>query len=271
MSSYVYINDDFVKDENALLYHRDLAIQRGYGFFDFFKVKNQVPLFVEDHLDRLYRSAAIMHITMPHERETIKSLIESLIVKNKMTDSAIRITVTGGYSETGYSVDQPNLIISEQPYTEPDSHKYNQGISLALYPYQRQLPEAKTIDYLMEIWLQPYIHTKGVNDVLYFRDGYITECPRSNFFIVTQNGVIQTPRENVLKGVTRSRILKAGNSQFEIQEKDITPEEALQASEAFITSTTKGIMPVTSINQTPVGNGRPGPTTMALRDMIDVY
>ncbi len=271
MGAYVYINDDFVKDENGLLYHRDLAIQRGYGFFDFFKVKNQVPLFVEDHLDRLYRSAAIMHITIPHERETLKALIDSLIVKNKITDSAIRITVTGGNSENGYSLDHPNLIISEQSYTEPGELKYNQGIALALYPYQRQLPEAKTIDYLMEIWLQPYIHTKGVDDILYFRDGLITECPRSNFFIVTRNDVIQTSRENVLKGVTRSRILKAGISHYEIQEKDITPEEALQASETFITSTTKGILPVTSINQTPVGNGLPGPVTKALRRMIDDY
>jgi branched-chain amino acid aminotransferase len=268
MESFVFINNGFIKEEKGFLHFRDLSIQRGYGFFDFFRVRDKVPLFVEDHLGRLYRSAEIMHLTIPLSRETIKSIIHSLIGKNGITDSGIRITVTGGYSGDGYTLTNPNFIISENPFTEHKKSKYSEGIKLVLYPYQRQLPEAKTIDYLMEIWLQPYISLQSADDVLYFQDGAITECPRSNFFIVTENMEILTPGENILKGVTRGRIMKAVMGHFKLQEKNITPEDALHAREAFISSTTKGIMPVTSINGKPIGNGKPGPITLSLSSLL---
>jgi branched-chain amino acid aminotransferase len=270
MESFVFINDDFVTEDKGLLHYRDLSIERGYGFFDFFRVRNRMPLFIDEHLDRLFRSAEIMHISIPLSRERIKSIIHILISKNEISDSGIRITVTGGSARSGYSLANPNIIISENQFMKPKEIQYKEGIRLALYPYQRQLPEAKTIDYLMEIWLQPYIHLQSADDVLYFQDGSITECPRSNFFIVTQNGAIQTPRENILKGVTRARIIKAAMGQFEINERNITPEEALQAGEAFICSTTKGILPVTLINGKPIGNGKPGPITQALSHLLDI-
>ena len=269
MQSFVFINNDFYKEDEGFLHFRDLSIQRGYGFFDFFRVRDKAPLFVEDHLDRLYRSAEIMHMTIPLSREAIKSIIHSLISKNGITDSGIRITVTGGYSLDGYTLANPNIIISENTFTKPKKSKYSEGIKLILYPYQRQLPEAKTTDYLMEIWLQPYISLQSAHDVLYFHDGVITECPRSNFFIVTENKEILTPGENILKGVTRGRIMKAAMGNFELKEKNITPEETLQAREAFISSTTKGIMPVSSINGKTIGNGKPGPITQALSSLLN--
>jgi branched-chain amino acid aminotransferase len=268
MESFVFINDDFVTEEKGLLHYRDLSIQRGYGFFDFFRVRDKVPIFLKEHLDRLFRSSEIMHLSIPLSRETIKSVIYSLISKNGISDSGIRITVTGGYSGNGYSLTNPNIIISENQFTEPKEVQYKEGIRLALYPYQRQLPEAKTIDYLMEIWLQPYIHLHAADDILYFRDGAITECPRSNFFIVTTGGEIHTAGENILKGVTRSRIIKAAMGHFELKERNISPDEALQASEAFICSTTKGILPVTVINGKPIGNGKPGPATQLLGRLV---
>lgn len=268
MDSYVFINNDFVREDIGFLHHRDLSIQRGYGIFDFFRVKHALPFFIEEHLDRLYRSAEIMHLTVPLSRETIKTIIHSLISKNEIINSGIRISVTGGYSGDGYSLANPNLIISEHSFTEPKETRYKEGIKLVMYPYQRQLPEAKTIDYLMEIWLQPYISLQSADDVLYFQNGSITECPRSNFFIVTQNGEIQTAGENVLKGVTRARIIKAALGQYICREKNITPEEAMQADEAFISSTTKGVLPVTSINGKAIGSGKPGPVTEVLSGIL---
>jgi len=268
MDKFVFINSDFVKQDKAFLHYSDLSIQRGYGFFDFFRTRDTVPVFIEEHLDRLFRSAEIMHMSIPLSRENILTVIDALINKNAITDSGIRITVTGGYSPDGYSLTNPNLIISENPFTEPKTSTYKKGIRLVTYPYQRQLPEAKTIDYLMEIWLQPFISLQAADDVLYFRDGSITECPRSNFFIITQNGEIQTPGENILKGVTRARIIQTARGQFEFREKTISPEEAIQASEAFISSTTKGILPVTLINGKTIGNGRPGAVTQALSDLL---
>jgi D-alanine transaminase/branched-chain amino acid aminotransferase len=268
MDKYVFINDDFVKRDKAFLHYSDLSIQRGYGCFDFFRTRDSVPVFIEKHLDRLFRSAEIMHMTIPLSREIVRTVIHELINKNGITDSGIRITVTGGYSPDGYLLTNPNLIVSENPFKELKTSTYKEGIRLAMYPYQRQLPEAKTIDYLMEIWLQPFISLQSADDVLYFRDGSITECPRSNFFIVTQNGEILTPGENILMGVTRERIIKAAAEQFDFREKNISPDEAMQASEAFISSTTKGVLPVTYINGKVIGSGKPGPVTEYLSGLL---
>lgn len=268
MDNYVFINNDFVKQDKAFLHYSDLSIQRGYGFFEFFRIRDTIPGFIEEHLDRLFRSADIMHMIIPLSRETIITVIHELINKNGITDSGIRITVTGGYSLDGYSLTNPNLIISENPFTEPKRSKYKEGIRLVMYPYQRQIPEAKTIDYLMEIWLQPFISLQSADDVLYFQDGSITECPRSNFFIVTQNREIQTAGGNVLKGVTRARIIKTALGKYDFREKNITPEDAMQAQEAFISSTSKGILPVTSINGNVIGTGKPGPVTEELSGLL---
>src|SRR5690349_4723712 len=145
MDKYVFINDYFVKQDKAFLHYSDLSIQRGYGCFDFFRTRDSVPVFIEKHLDRLFRSAEIMHMTIPLSREIVRTVIHELINKNGITDSGIRITVTGGYSPDGYLLTNPNLIVSENPFKELKTSTYKEGIRLAMYPYQRQLPEAKTI------------------------------------------------------------------------------------------------------------------------------
>jgi D-alanine transaminase/branched-chain amino acid aminotransferase len=125
------------------------------------------------------------------------------------------------------------------------------------YPHRRQLPDVKTIDYLMAIWLQPLLREKGVDDVLYQGDGVIAECPRSNFFLVTQRGVLVTPGRGVLKGITRMKIIEL----MAAEERDVLVDELSTAKEAFITSTTKQVTPVTGIDGKKVGNGEIGPVT----------
>src|SRR5439155_7787550 len=99
------------------------------------------------------------------------------------------------------------------------------------------------------------------NDVLYHSGGLITECPRANFFIVTHDNKLVTPANNILKGITRSEILKIAAAEIKVEERDLYLEELSSAKEAFITSTTKHVLPVAKIDSRQIGNGSPGELT----------
>jgi branched-chain amino acid aminotransferase len=260
----VFINHEFVPAAKASLLVSDLAIQRGYGIFDFFRTANNVPLFLEDHLQRFFRSAATMRLPVGKSPEALKTLIDELIQRNNIPEAGIRLTLTGGYSPDAYTPAEPNLIISQQPLVLPSQRDFQQGIQLVTYPHRRQLPEIKTIDYLMPIWLQPYIRQHGADDVLYELNGLVSECPRANFFIVTGDDTVVTPKDHILKGTRRKRALELAGARFKAAEQDVSLEDIRRAKEAFITSTTRNILPVVQVNGAPVGKGQPGPVTQWL-------
>jgi len=94
----VWVNDSLIPSDEANLNIADLAVQRGYGIFDFFKTINGKPIFLEDHLDRLFRSAVLMRLEIKQSRDEIRDRIHSLIEINKLNDSGIKVIVTGGFS-----------------------------------------------------------------------------------------------------------------------------------------------------------------------------
>lgn len=253
MAEWIYLNHEFLKEEKACLHVRDLSIQRGYGIFDFFKIIDNKPVFLEDHLNRFNHSAAQMQLRVTIKREEIISIIYSLIEKNNLSGSGIRITLTGGYSPDGYAMAEPNLIISQHVFPFTTKESFEKGIKLITYPHQRQLPQVKTIDYLMAIWLQSLIKEKGADDVLYHTNGVITECPRANFFIVTKEDKLVTPANNILKGITRMKVLALAADHFEVEEKQITIDDIQNAKEAFITSSTKRLLPVFQVDDYMIG------------------
>ena len=255
---FVLINDELLPASKASLLVNDLAIQRGYGIFDFFKTLQGAPVFYEDHLDRFFHSAEQLRLPVGKDRAALKARLQTLMEKNRLPDSGIRLTLTGGYSPDGYSLAQPNLVVTQQPLQLPTRELFQKGIRLVSYPHQRQLPDTKTIDYLMAIWLQPFIKDNGADDVLYHRDGIVAECPRSNFFLVTAEDTLVTPARNILRGIIRMKLLEIGRRQLRVEERDITLEETGMAKEAFITSTTRHILPVLQLDGRPIGNGQPG-------------
>ena len=245
-----YINGKFVTNEQAVIPINDLGIQRGYGVFDFLRVAGDKPLFIDDHLDRFFYSAEVMRLKVKQERTELKSIIQELISTNKLNHSGIRLILTGGESVDGYIISDPRLSIIQQSLKPPPDELPDTGIKLVSNDYQRQLPHVKTTDYLMAIWLQPWMKEKNADDILYHHNGYISECPRSNFFIINKENILVTPKENILHGITRKKVIDiAKKLGIEIQERDIHLNEIENAKEAFITSSTKRILPVAEIDE----------------------
>jgi branched-chain amino acid aminotransferase len=267
VTKYTIVNEDFLPATEASVLITDLAVQRGYGIFDFFKTIDGELIYIEDHLDRFYNSAAEMRLPVALSREELKALFLTLTKKNELPDSGIKITLTGGYSPDGYALAKPNMIVTQQPLTI--SKEINKaGIKLITHSHQRQLAHVKTLDYLMAIWLQPLIKEKGADDVLYYSHGVVRECPRANFFIVAQNNEVITTGNNILKGIVRKQLLNLNGNGLNISERDITLEELKQCKEAFITSSTKNVLPVTEIDGRIIGNGYAGEITIVLGEKL---
>ncbi len=244
-----YINGKFDTIEQATIPINDLGIQRGYGVFDFLRVAGDKPLFIDDHLNRFYYSAEVMRLKIQQEKAELKSIIQQLINTNALKDSGIRLILTGGASDDGYKITEPRLSIIQQSLKPPPEKLPDTGIKLVSNEFQRQLPHVKTTDYLMAIWLQPWMKENNADDILYHNNGFVTECPRSNFFVINKQHELVTPKQNILQGVTRKKIidiaLKAG---IEVAERDIHLNEIADAKEAFITSSTKRMLPVAKID-----------------------
>lgn len=262
---YSMINGELLKTSDAKISITDLSIQRGYGIFDFFKIENHQPCYLQWHLERFYQSAAAMRLRVDVSLTELEAMIFQLMSKNALPDSGIKITLTGGYSGDGYSISRPNMLITQNPLVL-NKEISPTGIRLVTYDHQRQLPQVKTIDYLQAIYLQPFIKEHHADDVLYCHLGEVKECPRSNFFIVTAADEIITPANEILGGITRKRILNL--NRFNIKEAAITLEQLAAAKEAFITSTTKNVLPVVNINGKAIGDGKPGKITTEIYNAV---
>lgn len=268
-STFAVINSTLVPEAEAFVHVSDLSIQRGYGVFDFFKLLNGEPVFLDEHLARFYHSAEQMRLPVHQTPEQLKELLFSLIAKNNIPYSGIRLTLTGGYSNDGFNIADPNLFITQKAF-KINPETTIAGTRLVTYSHQRQFPGAKTIDYLMAIWLQNHIKENKAEDVLYQHDGIVTECPRANLFIVTKQGTLITPGKNILKGIIRSKVLKIAETSFDFEEKDISLEDIYNAKEVFITSTTKNILPVFEVDGRCISDGNTGETTRILQDKLNL-
>lgn len=261
---YVSINNQLFEEEEAKLNVTDLAIQRGYGIFDFLKTINGKAIFIEDHFNRFYASANALNLPVKYDRETLLRMVYELMEHNQMPNSGIKMILTGGFSPDGYSIAEPNLIINQTPF-KMDESSFDKGLRLITHHHQRQLANIKTIDYLQAILLQPKLEQQLADDILYHNNGAIRECPRANFFMVKGN-TISTPKTSILWGITRSKILNISIAGYNIVEQDFTLEDLAIADEAFITSSTKNVMPILNIDGNDVGNGKVGAITTLIND-----
>jgi len=243
-----YIDKHYLPLNTAGVPATDLLVQRGYGIFDYLRVANNKPLFLEDHLDRFYNSASIMRLGILESREAVIKIVYQLIEQNNLSYSGIRLIIGGGDSADGYQITAPRLLVLQQPLTAPPETMPLKGIKLASHEFQRQLWEVKTTDYLMAIWLQPWMKSQNADDILYHQTGIVRECPRSNFFMLKDN-ILITPATHMLKGITRKNIISiALANNIKIEERAIHIEELKTAQEAFISSSTKRITPVSQID-----------------------
>ena len=269
MSNYFCVNGKIVLAKNAKLQVTDLGLLRGYGIFDFLKVENGIPLFIENHMTRFQNSAKEMGLELGYSVDELKRFVMKLIEKNEFKNGGMKIILTGGYSEDGYlPAKKSNLIILLTHFKVPSKKVFAKGVKLMLHEHFRHSAIVKTTNYIEPIRLANDLKKAKAIDVLYHWDGKISESSRSNFFIVKKDKTIVTPTSHVLKGITRKRVINLASEHYKVIEKDITFRDLKDATEAFLSSTTKGTLPVVQIDDIKIGNGKAGEVSPHLNKLL---
>lgn len=264
MHKYVMLNGDFIEYNKAVVPISDLAIQRGYGIFDFFRIEEGVFLFSEYYIDRFYKSMKRSGIDFPYYREDVHNMVVSLVKKNEAPNSYIKLIVTGGNSPDGFNPgEKPNFMIINHEMKIWDNKLFSKGANLISDEFMRPFPSAKSTNYMNAVRLIPKMKKYNAVDVVYHFDNKVYETSRANIFLVKKNKIF-TPNKNILEGVTRKRFIKAVKSEYELEFKSFSLKKLLKADEVFITSTTKDVMPIAKIDKHKIGKGKTGKVSKKL-------
>jgi branched-chain amino acid aminotransferase len=260
-----YINGRWVHPNEATISINDVAVLRGYSVFESLRTYDRRPFHLDEHLQRLYRSAALIELEIPFAPEFVAELIREAIERNIYKHASIRLLVTGGESEDGVMPgDQPGLALLVTQLGERDMERFAQGIKLITTSLQRTTPEAKTSNYEAAIRALKEAKKHNASDALFVNEqGHVLEGTRSNFFVFRGDTLV-TPGKGVLIGVTRTTVLELAKGRFPIEERPILLSELSQVDEAFITSSSKEITPIVRIDDVTIGDGKPGPRTYEL-------
>ncbi len=268
--AFLHLNGALHPVDAPVLPAGDVGLLRGYGIFDYFQVRNRTPLFLDDYLNRFFTSASILGLETTLSRSGIAESIQELLSANSIADCGARLVLTGGLSPDGFSPGTPNFLILLHPPAQPHEAK---GGTMLTHEHLRELPEAKTTNYLTGVTLKPRLTKAGAADPLYHHAGRVLEGARSNVFVVTADGVLATSGRSVLRGITRMRVLRLarGDGRLEIsgvEERDVAMEELRGAREVFLTSSSYEVLPITQIDEQPVGDGSVGPVARRLLSLV---
>ncbi len=259
MIQYYHINGELTPIAEAQLHVTDLAIMRGYGVFDYFRALEGRALFVEDYVRRFFNSASLLQLEVPCSQLELINRIQELLDKNEEDKAGIRLILTGGYTTDSYTPVKPNLLILQHPYATYPAEAYERGIKMLTYDYRREIPVAKTINYITGIRIQKWLKENGADAVLYYDNGIIKESDRSNFFLIDAVGNLITPKADVLPGITRMKVIEVAKAMgITVEERPVKVSEIFAAKEAFITSSIKGVLPVTEMDGKAIGTGQIG-------------
>jgi branched-subunit amino acid aminotransferase/4-amino-4-deoxychorismate lyase len=232
----------------------DLGFQRSYAVFDYARTHNGKLFHIEDHLARFRRSAAGLWLDLGYTDDDIIATANDLIAELGFEEAGLRLILTGGPAHAENLLAKPRLVmIAEELPSYPDEI-YDRGASLVTYEFRRDFPQVKTTNYMNAFRLEPFKREKKAFDILYVWDWRVLECPRDNFFLLKDRTLV-TAKDDVLHGITRKVVMDLAAESFAIEEREVSLDEIDTANGAFMTSTTKSIVPVVEIDERKIGDG----------------
>jgi branched-chain amino acid aminotransferase len=225
--------------------------------------RNQA-LLLDDHLDRLERSAKLEGIAVTLDRAALRNALRTLSEKSGYGDSRFRITIPRDHP------DEPILTLEE--YHPVPQELIDNGVRVVLVRLARRNPEAKTTDWMLTRRAATEAFPKGVYEgILVTEDGELLEGTNTNFYAI-RNDTLRTAGEyEVLSGIARRIVLTVATEILQVELKAIHTGEIPLISEAFLTSATRGVIPIVQIEDHQIGDGRPGNFTRHIRERYEAW
>ena len=274
MPRQAYVNGRFVPHGDARVHIEDRGYQFADGVYEVVPVADGILVDEEPHLDRLERSLDELRMAMPMGRQAMRMISRELMRRNGLSNGFLYMQVTRGVAPRDHKFPRaarPSLVMTTRQ-TKPQSEAaVTDGAAVVTVPDIRwKRCDIKSISLLPNVLAkQDAVESEAYEAWMVDADGFVTEGSSTNAWIVTKDGHLVTRNANsaILNGITRLALLDvAQRIGVTFQERPFSVEEALEAREAFLTSSSNFVLPVTSIDGKTVGNGHPGILTLKLRE-----
>ena len=273
MPRYAYVNGRYQPHANAMVHVEDRGFQFADGVYEVVTVQDGHLVAEEGHLNRLGRSLGELRIDWPMSRASLELVMRTLIRRNGITDGIVYLQVTRGAAPRDFrypSGVKPSLVMTTRHMDLNPTARLEHGVSVITIPDIRwKRRDIKSVALLPQAMGKQQAAEAGAFEAWQVDDdGTVTEGCSSNAWIVTSDGVLVTRQAStrILNGITRQSILRlAAEAGIGFEERPFTVDEAHAAKEAFLSSATTYVTPVTRIDGQPVGEGVPGPLAARLR------
>jgi D-alanine transaminase len=274
MSRIAYVNGQYLPEDQAKVSIFDRGFLFADGVYEVTPVVNGKLVDHDAHNERLDRSLRELQMAWPCSKEELTTVHKELIARNSLKEGIIYMQVTRGVADRMFNFPKDiksSLVAFPQVMNLVDNPNAKTGVKVVTTPDIRWLRrDIKSIMLLAPVLGKQDAYEKGAAEGWMVEDGYITEGTSSNAYIVVGNKIITRPLSNrILAGCTRRALFRmAAEHGVEIEERLFTPDEAYKADEAFLTSASQFVMPITEIDGHRIGGGQVGPVVRKMRELF---
>ena len=270
----VYLNGAFLPMREAKIPVLDRGFIFGDGVYEVIPVYARRPFRMPHHLARLQRSMDGIGLANPHADAEWERLVRELVARQPFDDQAVYLQVTRGVAKRDHAFPKgvaPTVFMMSNPLAVPAREQVEQGVAVITAEDNRwKRCDLKTTSLLGNVLMRQLAAEAGAIETVMFRDGYLTEASASNVLLAIGGTVVAPPTDNlILPGITYDAAVEfAREAGMAVAIRPVRKDEALAADEMWLSSSTKEVLAVTTVDGKPFGGGKPGPV---FRRMWDVF
>jgi branched-chain amino acid aminotransferase len=275
VSLLVYIDGEYVPQEEAKISVYDHGFLYGDGVFEGIRAYNGRVFRLDEHLERLFRSAKAIMLEIPLTHDAMRAAVLESLKRNGLRDGYVRLVVTRGRGDLGLDPRKcagASIVIIADKIALYPREMYEKGLEVMTVTTRRNLPEAinpavKSLNYLNNIVAKlEVIRAHLLEGIMLNHQGHVAEATGDNVFIYRQNRLVTPPLSvGILEGIRRDTVIDlAGEAGMTVVEEVFNQYDLYNAEECFLTGTAAEIVPVVKVDGRVIGTGKPGPITQDL-------
>jgi len=264
-SPTVYLNGDYLPLDEAKIPVLDRGFIFGDGVYELVPVYGREPFRMAHHLARLQRSLDGIRLANPHTAAEWEAIIRKLVSLQPYDDQGVYFQITRGVAKRDHAFPKgvpPTIFMMSNPLPTPSREQVEGGVAVVTADDNRwKRCDLKTTSLLGNVLMRQLAADAGALETVMFRDGFLTEASASNVLCVIGGRIVAPPKDNlILPGITYDAALEfARDAGLPMEIRPVSRAEALVAEELWLSSSTKEVLAITTVDGRPVGNGKPGP------------